>query len=38
MTESQCAFAKGRLIVDCSLMANEFVDEMMKKNRARILC
>lgn len=36
--EYQCAFIKGRHIVDCSFIANELVDEMIKRNEAGVIC
>lgn len=38
ISENQCAFIRGRKIVDCSLIANELVDTMRKKRRSRVMC
>lgn len=35
---SQNAFLPGRQIIDCSLVANEYIDEMRKVGREGLIC
>jgi len=38
VSENQCAFIKGRQIIDCSLITNEMVDDMSRKRGIGVIC